>query len=151
MRVRPVLAVAFSLSLLGCVSVPEPYPVGSMMPGKIFSLSDGRTIQTMIEISPASHPAGRMTALDPKSSEAFDGSYTCVLGSTVVERQQYDGWGGSQTVQSVETSNVAPCTAVLVGNKGLVLNIQMTVRAGNPPVGTGTADDNRGRKYTLMF
>ena len=152
MRVVSIAVVTLSASLVGCVSAPDPYPIGSMLPGKLISLSDGRTLTTQIELSPASHPVGKMTALDPKSGEAFEGSYTCVMGSKVVEHQQDDGWGGHRN-RPVGRGRpmVAPCTAVLVGNKGVVLNIQMTVRAGSPPVGTGSADDNKGKKYTLMF
>lgn len=151
MKILAPLSIALIAILSGCAGTNDPYGIGAMLPGRLIALSDGRTLPMQIEITPISHPVGKLTASDPKSGEVFNGSYTCIVGSKVVSHSTNDFWGGQETGQSIEVSNVAPCTSVLVGNKGTVLNIKMTARAGHPPVGTGDAEDNKGKKYSVQF
>ena len=137
--------------LAGCATVPNQYAIGNMLPGQIISLSDGKILPMQIELTPMSHPTGKMTATDPTTGEQFTGNYTFIV-ETKFANQSRPGLLGSETAgQTVQVSNVAPGTAVLVGDKGTVLNIKMTARAGNPPVGTGEAEDNNGKKYSLHF
>lgn len=151
MKILAPFSIALVAALAGCATADDPYGIGAMLPGKMISLSDGRTLPMRIEITPISHPTGKLMASDPKTGEIFDGTYTCIVGTKVVSHSATDFWGAQQTGQSVEVSNVAPCTSVLVGNKGTVLNLKMMARAGHPPVGTGEAEDNKGKKYSVQF
>ena len=152
MKILVPISLTFAICLSGCSTTDDPYRIGAMLPGKMVSLADGRTLPMQIELTPVSHPVGKVSAVDPKSGERFEGSYTCIVGSKVVSHSVSDDfWGQQQRAQSVEVSNVAPCTSVLVGTKGTVLNMKMLVRAGHPPVGTGEAEDNKGKKYTILF
>jgi hypothetical protein len=136
--------------LVGCVS-PDPHPVGSMLPGKIICLSDGKTFPMEIQLSSISHPTGKMTATDPSTSENFSGTYTCMVETKTIQDSRPTFLGAQETKTSLEVSDVVPGVAVLVGDKGTVLNIKMTIKAGNPPIGYGNAEDNKGKKYTIQF
>ncbi len=109
---------------IGCVA---PYREGDMLPGKIIKLTNGVVFPMYIAYS---YGTGRMTATDPETGEVFEGTYTGVR----------DGF-----------SNTATATAVLLGTNGTVLNIRMKIQIGNPPVGYGEGEDNKGRKYHIQL
>ncbi len=92
-----------------------------------------------------------MTATNLSTSENFSGTYTCMVETKTVQDSRPTFFGDQQTKTSLELSDVVPGVAVLVGDKGTVLNIKMTIKAGNPPIGYGNAEDNKGKKYTLQF
>ena len=98
-----------------------------------------------------SHPTGTMTGIDPVTGEQFSGNYTFIVETKVVRQSQPGLLFDEDTSRAVQTSNVAPGTAVLVGDKGTVINLTITAKAGSPPVGLGNGEDNKGRKYTLQF
>lgn len=145
MRFAAVL-IAAALVLGGCET--SPYVVGAMIPGRITSLADGRTLPMQIQLS---YGSGRMTAVDPKTSEMFDGTYTAIQQTQVTQHTQPSLFGDEDVGQSVATSDVAQASAVLVGNKGTILNIKMQIKAGSPPIGFGEAEDNHGAKYNVQF
>ena len=151
MKILAPILIALAGALSGCAETYDPYGIGAMLPGKLISLSDGRTLPMQVEITPMDRPSGKLTASDPKTGETFAGTYTCIVGSKVISHSTNDFWGAEETSQSLEVSNVAPCTSVLVGTKGTVLSLKMTARAGHPPVGTGDAEDNKGKKYSVQF
>ncbi|MGA7674628.1 MAG: hypothetical protein WCA78_06225 [Rhizomicrobium sp.] len=134
--------------LVGCATEPDPYAMGNMLPGKITSLSDGKIFPAQAEISTGS---GRMTAINPDTGEVFEGRYTAIQENKVIQQVDNSFWGDGDTSQAVETSDTAHASAVLVGNKGTVLNIKMEVKAGHPPIAYGDAEDNAGKKYNVQF
>lgn len=93
--------------------------------------------------------SGRMTATNPATGEFLDGRYTAVLETRVRTHQSNSLFAEDET--SVETTDVAQGSAVLVGNKGTVLNLKLQVKAGNPPSGFGEGQDNKGVKYNVQF
>ena len=146
---RFVIVVA--LLLAGCATGPDPFAPGTMIPGKLTALNDGHVIPVQIEITPMSRPTGMVSGTDPVTGEQFNGNYTFVVETKVVQQSQPGLLFDEQTSQAVQTSDVAPGTAVLVGNKGTVINLAITAKAGRPPVGYGNGEDNKGKKYALQF
>jgi len=146
---RIIVVVAFLLA--GCATGPDPNGVGSMLSGRMIALADGHLIPVQIELTPMSHPTGAITAADPETGEQFSGTYTFIVETKVVQQSQPGLLFDQETGQAVQTSDVAPGTAVLVGDKGTVINLKMTAKAGSPPVGYGNGEDNKGKKYTLQF
>lgn len=147
---KKALLSIISVLMVGCVA-PDPYPVGSMLPGKIISLSDGNILSMEIQLTPLSSPSGKMTAIDSKGNEKFNGTYTCIVETKIVQDSKPSFWGSQETKTSQEVSDVVPGVAVLVGDNGTVINIKMKIKAGNPPIGFGEGEDNRGKKYTIQF
>ena len=119
-----------------------------MLPGKIICLSDGTVFPAQVEITTGS---GRMMATNPVTGEVFEGRYTALQENKIHQNVDNSFWGNGDTSQAVETSDVAHGSAVLVGNKGTVLNIKLEVKAGHPPIAYGEAEDNRGAKYNVQF
>jgi hypothetical protein len=117
-----------------------------MLPGRIISLADGTTLPMQYEFTSGS---GKMTATNPVTAEFFQGTYTAVLETRVHTHQSNSLFGNDDT--SVETADVAQGSAVLVGNKGTVLNLKLQVKVGNPPSGFGEGEDNKGVKYNVQF
>ena len=72
-----------------------------------------------------------MTAYNPKTQENFKGQYTGVRGAN-----KYD---------------VAQTKAILIGDKGTVLDVNMEIEPGLKPRGIGNAIDNNGVKYQIQF
>jgi hypothetical protein len=134
------------LALLLTACAAGGYAPGTMLPGKIISLSDGTTFPMQYEFAASS---GAMTATNPVTGEYFQGTYTGIQETHVVQHTEASFWG--DTDQSVETSAVAQAAAVLVGNKGTVLNLKLHVKIGNPPSGFGEGEDNKGVKYNVQF
>ena len=132
------------LTLSGCAILS----LGEMLPGEIVSLSDGHIIPMEIEIIRASDVNGKITAHDPKTGEMFQGKYSAIL-----EKNVSVGYGsGHSTVTS--SSNIANATAILIGDKGTVLNIRMRMQAGvlkSQLHGHGEAEDNKGNRYQVRF
>jgi hypothetical protein len=134
--------------LAGCATEPDPYGIGSMLPGKIISLSDGVVFPAQVEIT---YGSGRMTATNPVSGEVFEGRYTAIQENKTIQHVDNSFWGNGDTSQAIETSDIAHGSAVLVGNKGTVLNIKLEVKAGHPPIAYGDGEDNAGKKYNVQF
>jgi hypothetical protein len=147
---KKALLLIILVLMVGCAG-PDPYPVGSMLSGKIISLSDGNIFSMEIELTTMSAPSGKMTATDLKSNEKFNGTYTCIVETKVTQDSKPTFWGSQETKTSHEVSDVVPGVAVLVGDKGTVINIKMKIKAGRPPIGFGEGEDNRGKKYTIQF
>lgn len=131
----------------GC-AVGTQYTVGDMIPGRIISLSTGTLYPMQIQLS---YGSGRMTATNSTTGEYFEGTYTAISDARSVQYSRPTLLGEQETYQAVEKSNATPASAVLVGNKGTILNIKMQIQAGNPPIGYGEAEDNKGGKYNVQF
>ena len=150
-KIIGVASMAGLALLAGCATTPDPYGIGAMLPGTMISLSDGRTLPMQIEISPMDHPSGKLKASDPAAGEQFNGTYTCILSKKLIQSSHPTLFGDESDGVAVEISDTAPCSGVLVGDKGTILNVKFTAKAGHPPIGTGDVEDNRGKKYTLQF
>jgi len=142
------VACLFALSLVLCGCATDPYPAGSFLPGRIVSLADGKILPAQAEISSGS---GKLTATDPVTGEVFDGRYTAIQETTTSQVTRPGFLFDDETGQEVKTSDVAQASAILVGNKGTVINIKMTVKAGSPPIAYGEGTDNKGNKYNVQF
>ena len=134
------------LALLLCGCATEGYKDGDMLPGRIISLADGTTLAMQVELTSGS---GKMIATNPVTGEILQGTYTAMLETKVRTHQATSLFGSDDT--STETSDVAEGTAILVGNKGTVLNLKLHVKVGNPPTGFGDGEDNKGVKYNVQF
>lgn len=143
MRTILLLLIIF---LSGC-AVPTN-KVGDMIPGRIISLSKGTLLPMQIQLS---YGSGKMTATNPTTGESFEGNYTAIQDTKAVQYSKPTLFGDQETHQSFERSTTSPTSAVLVGNKGTVMNIKMQIQAGNPPIGFGEAEDNKGEKYNVQF
>jgi hypothetical protein len=139
-----IAVVTLALLLGACAS--GGYEPGAMLTGRIISLADGTIFPMQYEFAASS---GKMTATNPVTGEIFQGTYTGIQETHVVQHESNSFWGDSD--QSVETSDVAHAVAVLAGNKGTVLNLKIQVKIGNPPTGFGDGEDNKGVKYSVQF
>jgi hypothetical protein len=139
--------IIFLIISLGGCAVPTNQ-VGDMIPGRIISLSKGTLLPMQIQLS---YGSGKMTATNPITGEYLEGNYTAIQDTKAVQYTKPTFLGDQETHQSIERSTTCPASAVLVGNKGTVLNIKMQIQAGNPPIGYGEAEDNKGEKYNVQF
>ncbi len=149
---KPMLGVVCFLAVLmaGCATgYNRGGRVGDMLSGKIIRLSTGLILPMQIQLS--RNGAGQMTATNPKTGELFDGTYRAISENKTIQYSKNSFWGNTKTETAQEVSNMVPASAVLIGNKGTVLNIQMKIQPGNPPIGYGEAQDNKGRKYSVQF
>lgn len=142
---KKLLAIVV-LALAACTAPVNT--LGTMISGSLTSLSDGVVLPMQIEVT---YGSGKITATDPRNGEVFSGTYTAILETQVQQHTQQTFLGPEVTGQTVQTSGIATGTAVLVGNKGHVMNVTMKIQPGNPPRGFGEAIDNRGQKYNLQF
>jgi len=133
----------------GCATVPTR--AGTMMGGRIVALADGRILPMQIELTPLSQSTGRMMATDPASGELLDGTYTAILSSSYTQHSRPGLFGDEHAGNTVQMNDTAQATAVLVGNKGTVINLHMQIKVGNPPAGIGEGEDNKGKKYSVQF
>jgi hypothetical protein len=140
------LLLILVLALSACATVPNTF--GTMIPGTLTSLRDGTVLPMQIEVT---YGSGKITATDPRNGEVFAGTYTAMMETQVLHHSQQTFLGPQVTGQTVQTSGLATGSAVLVGNKGHVMNVTMKIQPGNPPHGFGEATDNRGQKYNLQF
>lgn len=146
------ISLLFALLLSGCaVGQMHHYSGGEMIPCRLISLSDGTLFPTQIELSTGS---GRITSTNPKSGETFYGNYTAISDDRYTQYSKETFWGTETTQQAIERSSSVPATAILVGDKGTVINIKMRIKPGNSqvlPIGHGDAEDNKGGKYNFQF
>ena len=140
----------FSL-LVGCATVKPAQKI--MLPGKIYSLTDGTEMSFSIEMAVNS---GEMTAYNPKTSETFTGQYTGIFtGGTVSQSSTTNAWGStSGKVTTVSSPTGAKVKGILKGDKGTIMDVTMDVQPGtvqNPPKGIGEGIDNHGLHYQIQF
>ncbi|MBN1377749.1 MAG: hypothetical protein JXA04_00785 [Gammaproteobacteria bacterium] len=130
--------------------MPNVSPVGSMIPGTMYSLKDGTQIQLQLQTS---YGTGAMTGFNPVTGENFSGQYTGIYKGGGTEQGVYtNSWGfstGSVTTTSAPTGAVAK--GVLVGDKGTVINMNMEIQPGARPTGFGEGVDNNGVQYQIQF
>jgi hypothetical protein len=138
--------LALSLLLVGCAE--SPYRLGAFIPGRIVSLSDGKILPMQIQLS---YGSGHMTAVNPDTGETFDGIYTAINETKLSAVSRPGLFGDEDVASSTTVSDVSQSSAVLVGSKGTVIDIKMTIKAGAPPIGYGDGVDNAGKKYRIQF
>ena len=137
-----------ALLTVGCAETGSQLQVGDMLPGKLIRLSDGLVIPMQAEFSTG---RGKMTATNPKTGEIFTGDYTAISEAKTTHYTKSDFWGTSDEGEATEESEMVPGSATLIGDKGTVLNIKMKIKPGNPPIGYGDGEDNKGKKYSIQF
>jgi hypothetical protein len=147
-----IAIVILALAVTGCAVGPYySYTGGEMIPGRLISLEDGHLIAIQIELSTG---AGKIIATDQKTGEIFSGNYTAVSEDKYIQYTRETFWGTERTQQAIEASSSVPATAILVGDKGTVINISMRIRPGGRntlPIGYGEGLDNKGNKYNFQF
>ena len=149
MKPGRLFTILLLVVLGGCV-MPNVNPIGTMLPGKMFSLNDGAQFEFEIQTS---YGTGIMTAFNPANGEKFSGQYTGIYKGGGTEQGVYtNSWGfttGSVTTKSAPTGAVAK--GVLVGDKGTVINVNMDIQPGARPTGFGEGVDNKGARYQIQF
>jgi hypothetical protein len=137
---RKSLLVTVLMSLSACA------PIGSMLPGTIYS-QNGKMMPLQIAVSTGS---GAVTASDPATGERFSGTYVGIIERTTGAASAFGPAGFGVATGSVG-SNIASSTAYLSGDKGTMLTCEMQIAAGLSPHGIGSCTDNKNMKYRLQF
>lgn len=139
---------------------------GTKLPGKLYSIQDGVTMDFEIE---RSYGTGAMFAENRKTGEKFTGQYTGTYKgggtattmssglrrgtTTSVERGSI--YQHSGTISSSSTTFIPPSDAtargILMGDKGTVIELYMEIRPGIVPKGHGEGIDNKGNRYQVQF
>lgn len=141
--VRAIAYVA-SIGLVGCTMI------GGWIPGTIYS-NDGTVLSFSIQ---KEFHTGGMKAFNPKTGEAFTGSYVGVLPSAEASSFGLASAGGSVASGDSFTtvrSNMANARGFLHGDKGTMMTCRMQIQAGISPHGIGTCTDNHHKHYDLQF
>lgn len=142
---RYTMVVGLCGLILGCASV------GEMLPGKLYSIDDARVLAFEIEVTRGS---GKVRAVDPVTSEIYEGTYGAVSQAVGVSGTS-STFVGSKTVTSntygSASSNMAAANAVLIGNQGNVLDCTIDIQKGFRPRGIGSCSDKKGKTYRLQF
>jgi hypothetical protein len=123
--------------------------------GRIYSLADGVVFPMEIETS---YGHGAIRCDNPATGEHFEGTYSGVSGGasgigTSTTYASLRGVHGSATgwsgvfVQSLK----ANATALLIGDRGTILDCHMDIQCGIRPHGVGVCADNTGKTYQLQF
>jgi len=115
-----------------------------MLPGKVYALSAGRTLQFAIE---KSYGHGRMEALDPVTGEKFSGEYS---GFYTGQDAVY-GHVGETNVALVKPPTGANASGILLGDKGTTIRLYFEIKPGLRPTGHGTGADQNGNGYEAFF
>jgi len=123
---------------------------GTAIRGKIYDLDDATILGFEIE---RSYGTGEMRATNPKTGEKFQGQYTGTYNGGGMSTSQVTNWqtGQSATVNTFHRPTSANAGGVLIGDKGTVIEIFLTIRPGLVPKGHGTGQDNKGRRYQVQF
>jgi hypothetical protein len=148
---RLVAVLLTVLSLTGCVTPGLQYSGGQMIPGRLVSLADGALIPLQIELSTGQ---GRITGNNLRTGELFNGDYTAIPDTRYTQYSKDTFLGTQEIQQAVEVGSSVPATAILIGDKGTVINITMRIKPGNgyvKPIGYGEGSDNKSVKYNFQF
>jgi len=157
-RPRQIFAMKYGLVVLitallaGCA--------GTMLPGKLYALSDATQLKFAIETS---RGHGKMTAQNPKTGETFAGEYTAILhggGTTVTQASTFNptqrvsptnmpGQGFTATSYSPPTE--ATARGILIGDQGTSIQLYLNIQPGIRLRGTGKGIDNKGERYQVQF
>jgi len=144
-----VVAIATCCLLFGCANTG--LKVGDMLPGKIYAIDEARILPFEIEVT---HGHGKVRAVDPITSENYEGTYGAVSES-VVASGRTSTYGGKSPLTSYSSgrasSNMAVANAVLIGDQGNVLDCTIDIQKGKRPRGIGTCKDSKGKTYRLQF
>ena len=161
---RAISLLMMCMLMNGC-AMRSDIKIGEMLPGEITSLSDGNVLPMEVEVIRASDVNFRMTAYNPKTGEKFQGKGSGILAVNVSSGSafstgtsnsgSYSAQGfGSASGTAVAYSNAVEETAVLIGDKGTVLNIKMRAQIAirkSQLHGYGEAEDNKGNKYQVRY
>jgi hypothetical protein len=141
-----------ALLLVGCA--------GDMLTGQLHAIDDGTTLQFEIE---RSHGKGKLTALNPKTGEKFEGTYTAVMHGEEATFTQVSTFDPAKAVNrgnmpnqgytatSHKAGDYAAARGILIGDKGTTIELRMEIEPGIKPRGHGEGRDNSGRRYQVQF
>ncbi|WP_148360522.1 hypothetical protein [Acidisphaera rubrifaciens] len=133
-----------------------------MLPGQIYS-KNGTMLQFQIE---RAYRTGSMQAFNAATGEQFKGQYVGIIrqqtavsfGSGSANTNYFSLNRGGSANTSVfgnqitnVSSNIAEAKGFLRGDRGTILNCQMTIETGLMPHGLGVCTDNHNADYQLQF
>lgn len=143
---RSLLYSALAILCAGCVTP------GEYLSGQIYSIEQGKVLEFEIEVS---YGNGKVRAKDPKSGELFQGTYVAIsdgdvstgVANTTVGRRNIP------TIVTASSSSIlATSSALLVGDKGTMLECAMTIEKSHTrPKGIGSCVDQIKNNYRLQF
>ncbi|MFX0203737.1 MAG: DUF4094 domain-containing protein [Candidatus Hodarchaeota archaeon] len=117
---------------------------GTMLPGRMYALPAGRTLQFSIQTS---YGNGIMEAFDPQTSEKYKGEYS---GFYKGQDAVYGNIGGAN-VSLVKPPTGANAQGILVGDKGTTIHVYFEIKPGLRPTGYGRGVDQEGNQYEIYF
>lgn len=136
MKMLNIIVVAITTLFSGCA--------GTMLPGRMYALPTGRTLQFSIQTS---YGNGTMEAFDPQTGERFKGEYS---GFYKGQDTVYGTIGGS-SVTLVKPPTGANAQGILVGDKGTTIRLCFEIKPGLRPTGYGVGVDQHGNQYEVYF
>lgn len=129
------LVCCMSIVLFGC---------STMLPGHLYAVPSGRTLQFSIQ---KSFGNGRMEATDTQSGEKFSGEYSGFYeGQSAVY-----GHVGNANVSLYKPPTGANASGILIGDKGTTIRLYFEIKPGIRPTGHGTGVDQSGSEYEAYF
>ena len=117
---------------------------GTILPGRMYALPAGKTLQFHIVTSRGN---GKMDAFDPQTNEKFAGEYS---GFYEGESSTFGSVGG-KAVFLVQPPTGANANGILIGDKGTTINLYFKIEPGLRPTGYGTGADQNGNRYEVYF
>lgn len=154
MNAKVLIPLLLALLIGGCATPPQATgPI--MIPGRIYSLSDGTALEFYVERSSGQ---GIMTAFNPVTGERFNGTYSAIIteGGATEQSVATNFWGQvGPTVTKTTAATRAAGRGVLRGDKGTVIAITVEIKPSYVlhinPSGFGEGVDNHGVKYQVQF
>ena len=132
---------------------------GTVLPGKLYQLSDATVLEFEIETSTGT---GAMRATHPKTGEKFTGQYTGVTrGSAPIVVMQQPPAGNTHFERGMQQGaaqaaaqgrpTYATARGILIGDKGTTIQLLMEIQPSLRPKGSGEGTDNKGERYQVQF
>ena len=140
----PLLALLTIVLAPGCATEPDPDPSARWQRGTLTRLDDGFVMQFRIEPRDVhdGSAAGGLVAIDPANPDRFTGQYVTLITSA-------SGRLGNRRDEM--QLDIANTQGALSDHHGHVIQLKLDVRAGHPPHGMGTGQDNQARQYQVLF
>ncbi len=135
-NVTKTLLLILTFAFAGCA--------GRMLPGRMYAIPTGNTLQFQIQTS---YGNGRMEAYDAKTGERFTGEYS---GFYKGQSSAYGSVGGAG-VALIQPPTGVNAFGILVGDKGRTIRLYFEIEPGIRPTGYGIGSDQNGNRYEVFF